>query len=85
MLSHDQNPESTARRNRVLLRIWLPLTAVWILGALFLGVREVWWLMGPPVLMLVVLGWWAHDPKKPFMAIAMGVVFAVLGYLLFVR
>ena len=85
MLSHDQNPESTARRNRVLLRIWLPLTAVWILGALFLGVREVWWLMGPPGLMLVVLGWWAHDPKKPFMAIAMGVVFAVLGYLLFVR
>jgi hypothetical protein len=48
MLSQDQNPESAARRNRVLIRIWLPLAAVWILGAWFLGAREVWWLMGPP-------------------------------------
>jgi hypothetical protein len=85
MLSQDQNPESAARRNRVLIRIWLPLAAVWILGAWFLGAREVWWLMGPPGLMLVVLSWWAHDPKKPLVAIAMGAVFIALGYLLFAR
>jgi len=85
MLLQDQNPESAARRNRVLIRIWLPLAAVWILGAWLLGVREVWWLMGPPGLMFVVLGWWAHDPKKPLMAIAMGGVFIALGYLLFAR
>ena len=85
MLSQDRNPESAARRNRVLIRIWLPLTAVWILGAWFLGVRDAWLLMGPPGLMFVVLRWWAHDPRKPSMAIAMGVVFAALGYLLFAR
>ena len=85
MLSQAQNSEMAARRNRVLIRIWLPLAAVWILGAWFLGVREVWLLMGPPGLMLVVLGWWAHDPKRPLMAIAAGFVFAALGYLLFVR
>jgi hypothetical protein len=41
--------------------------------------------MGPPGLMFIVLSWWAHDPKKPFVAIAMGAVFAALGYLLFAR
>ena len=85
MLSQAQNSESAARRNRVLIRIWLPLAAVWILGAWFLGVRDNWLLMGPPMLMFVVLGWWAHDPKKPLMPIAMGVVFIALGYLLFAR
>jgi len=85
MLSQNQNPETAARRNRALIRIWLPLAIVWVLGAWFLGAREVWLLMGPPGLMLVVIGWWAHDPKKPLVAIAMGVVFIVLGYLLFVK
>lgn len=85
MLSQDRNPEAAARRNRVLIRIWLPLAIVWVVGAWFLGVREVWQLLGPPMLMFVVLGWWAHDPKKPLMAIAMGAVFAALGYLLFVK
>ena len=85
MLLQHQDPESTARRNRVLIRFWAPLAAAWILGAWLLGVREVWGLMGPPGLMFVVLGWWAHEPKKPLMAIAFGVVFAVLGYLLFAK
>lgn len=85
MLSQDRNPETAIRRNRVLIRIWLPLAAVWVLGAWFLGVRDNWWLMGPPGLMFVVIAWWAHDPKKPLMAIAMGAVFAALGYLLFVK
>ena len=85
MLSQDRNPESAARRNRVLIRIWLPLAAVWILGTWLFGVRDNWLLMGPPGLMFVVLSWWAHDPKKPFMAIAFGVMFAVLGYMLFAK
>ena len=85
MLSQDRNPETAVRRNRALIRIWLPLAAVWILGAWLLGVRDNWLLMGPPMLMFVVIAWWAHDPKKPFMAIAMGAVFAALGFLLFAR
>ena len=85
MLSQDRNPESAAHRNRVLIRIWLPLAAVWILGTWLFGVRDNWLLMGPPGLMFVVLSWWAHDPKKPFMAIAFGVMFAVLGYFLFAK
>ena len=85
MLPLDRNPEAAIRRNRALIRIWLPLAIVWVLGAWFLGVRDNWLLMGPPMLMFVVLGWWAHDPKKPFIAIAMGAVFAALGYLLFAR
>ena len=72
MLSQDRSPESAARRNRVLIRNCLPLTAVWILGAWFLGVRDAWLLMGPPGLMLIVLSWWAYDPRKPFIAVAMG-------------
>jgi len=85
MLSQVQNSETAARRNRVLIRIWLPLAVVWGLGAWLLGVRDNWLLMGPPMLMFVVLAWWAHDPKRPLMAIAAGFVFAALGYLLFVR
>ncbi len=85
MFSQAQNSETAARRNRVLISIWLPLAVVWGLGAWLLGVREVWLLMGPPGLMFVVLGWWAHDPKNPTAAIATGVVFVVLGYLLFAR
>ena len=84
-LSPDRNPESTARRNRVLTRIWLPLAVAWGVGAIFLGVRDVWLPMGPPGLVFVVLGWWAHDPKKPFKAIEFGVVFVALANLLFAK
>jgi hypothetical protein len=48
MLSQDRNRESAARRNRMLIRIGLPLAAVWIPGAWLLGVRDYWWLLGPP-------------------------------------
>ena len=85
MLSQDRNPESAIRRNRVLIRIWLPLAAVWVLGAWLLGVRDNWLLMGPPGLMFVVLSWCAHNPKKSLVAIAMGAVFIALGYFLFAR
>ena len=85
MLSQDQNSEAAVRSNRALIRIWLPLAAVWVLGAWLLGVRDNWLLMGPPGLMFVVIGWWAHDPKKPFMAIAMGAVFIAFGYWLFAK
>jgi len=81
----NQNSESAVRRNRVLVRIWLPFAVVWIVGAWLLSVREIWLLMGPPGLMFVVLGWLAHDPKRPYLAIAFGAVFAALGYLLFGR
>ena len=85
MLSQDGNQESAVRRNRALIRIWLPLAAVWVLGAWLLGVRDNWLLMGPPMLMFVVIAWWAHDPKRPLTPIGFGVVFVVLGYLLFAR
>ena len=85
MLLQDQNPKLVARRNRLLFRLWLPLAVVWVVGAWFVGAREVWQLMGPPGILLVVIGWWAQDPKKPFTAIAMGAVAGALIYLMFAR
>ena len=40
MLSQDRNPEAAVRRNRALIRIWLPLAIVWVLGAWLLGVAK---------------------------------------------
>ena len=78
--SKSENPKAVTAFTRSLLRIWLPFSAFWIIGAMLLGVQSIWSTVGPPGLVFLIIGWCAYVPQKPLMAIVIGVLFLAGGY-----
>jgi hypothetical protein len=78
------SPEVSRRFVRMMLTIFLPFTAVWVVVAWWLGLTSMWWLMTPPGLVLILIGW-MREPGREVQALIAGVAFLVLGYWLFAR
>lgn len=78
--SKNVNPKAVTAFTRLLLRIWLPFSAFWIIGAMLLNIQAIWLIVGPPGLVLVIIAWCAYTPEKPLLAIVIGVAFLAGGY-----
>jgi hypothetical protein len=84
MFWKDESLDSSRRFVRLMTTIWLPFTVVWLIVALWLGLQSMWWLMAPPGLLLVLIGW-IREPGRVLQAIVAGVIFLAASYWLFGR
>lgn len=84
MFGQDDSPEVSRRFVRLATMIWLPFTVVWLIIASWFGLTTVWWVMAPPMLVFVLIGW-LREPGRVLQAIVAGVAFLALGYWLFAR
>jgi hypothetical protein len=51
-------------------------------GRRWLGLTSIWWLMAPPGLVFILIGW-LREPGRQLQAVIAGVAFLALGYWLF--
>jgi hypothetical protein len=84
MFGQGDSPETSRRFVRMVVTILLPFTVVWLIVALWLGLQSIWWLMAPPGLLFVLIGW-MREPGHAFQAIVTGVLFLAVGYWVFGR
>lgn len=80
----NDSPETSRRFVRMTLTIFLPFTAAWLMIAWWLGLTSIWWLMAPPGLVFILIGW-MREPGRQLQALIAGVAFLALGYWLFAR
>ena len=80
----SDSPETSRRFVRMMLTIFLPFTAVWVIVAWWLGLTSIWWLMTPPGLVFILIGW-MREPGREVHAVIAGVAFLLLGYWFFGR
>lgn len=78
----SDSPETSRRFVRMMLTIFLPFTVVWAIVAWWLGLTSVWWLMTPPGVVFILIGW-MREPGRGLQAVIAGVAFLVIGYWLF--
>lgn len=67
------------RHMRLLVRVWLPVSAAWLVLATVLGLEGAWLLMGPPMLLFVLIGW-LREPGRLVQALAAAFAFLAIGY-----